>query len=56
MTSKEHLLTNSEIIARVIPTQVDAAEHDDENEEDDVHREMSPPRRDQVLQAIKILQ
>ena len=56
VTSKAHLLTDSEIIARVTQTQLDAAEHDDENEEDDVDREMSPPRRDQVRQAIEILQ
>ena len=36
--------------------QLDAAEHDDENEEDYVDREMPPPRRDQVRQAIGILQ
>ena len=56
VTSKAHLLTDSEIIARVTQTQLDAAEHDGENEEDDVDREMSPPRRDQVRQAIEILQ
>ena len=55
VTSEAHLLTDSEIIARVTPTQLDAAEHDDENDEDDVDREMSPPRRDQVRQAIEIL-
>ena len=51
-----HLLTDSEIIARVTQTQLVAAEHDDENEEDDVDREMSPRRMDQVRQAIEILQ
>ena len=56
VTSEKHLLTDSEIIARVTQTQLDAAEHDDENEEDDVDREMSPPRKDQVRQAIEILQ
>ena len=50
------LLTDSEIITRVTQTQLDAAEKDDENEEDDVDREVSPPRRDQVCQAIEILQ
>ena len=48
VTSEAHLPTDSEIIARVTQTQLDAAEHDDENEEDDVDREMSPSRRDQV--------
>ena len=56
VTSEAHLLTDSEIIARVTQTQLDAAKHDDENEEDDVDREMPPPRRDQVCQAIEILQ
>ena len=56
VTSEAHLLTDSEIIARVPQTQLDAAEHDDENEEDDVDREMSRPGRDQVRQAIEILQ
>ena len=56
VTSEAHLLTESEIIARVTQTQLDAAEHDDENEEDNVDREMLPPRRDQVRQAIEILQ
>ena len=54
--AEAHLLTESEIIARVTQTQFDAAEHDDENEEDNVDREMLPPRRDQVRQAIEILQ
>ena len=56
VTSEAHLLTESEIIARVTQTQLDAAEHDDKNEEDNVDREMLPPRRDQVRQAIEILQ
>ena len=56
VTSEAHLLTDSEIIARVTQTQLDAAGHDDENEEDDVDREMLTPRRDQVRQAIEILQ
>ena len=56
VTSEAHLLADSEIIARVPQTQLDAAEHDDENEEDDVDREMSRPGRDQVRQAIEILQ
>ena len=56
VTSEAHLLTDSEIIARVTQTQLDRAEHDDENEEDDVDREMLPPKRDQVRQAIEILQ
>ena len=55
-TSEGHLLTDSEIIAPVTQTQLDVVEHDDENEEDDVEWEMSPPRRDQVRQAIEILQ
>ena len=37
-------------------THLDATEHDDENEEDDVDREMSSSRRDQVRQAIEIIQ
>ena len=36
VTSEAHLLTESEIIERVTQTQLDAAEHDDENEEDNV--------------------
>ena len=44
VTSEAHLLTESEIIARVTQTQLDAAEHDDENEVDNVDREMLPPR------------
>ena len=56
VTSEAHLLTESEIIARVTQTQLDAAEHDDKNEEDNVDWEMLPPRRDQVRQAIEILQ
>ena len=56
VTSEAHLLTESQIIARVTQTQLDAAEHDDENEEDNVDREMLTPRRDQVRQAIEILQ
>ena len=56
VTSEAHLLTDSEIIARVTQAQLDATEHDDENEEDDVDREMSPPRRDQVRQVIEIFQ
>ena len=56
VTSEAHILTESEIIARVTQSQLDAAEHDDENEEDNVDREMLPPRRDQVRQAIAILQ
>ena len=47
--------TDAEIIARVTQTQLDVAEHDDENEEGDVDWEMLPPRRDQVRQAIEIL-
>ena len=56
VTSETHLLSNSEIIARGTQTQLDAAEHHDENEEDDVDQEMTPPRRDQVRQAIELLQ
>ena len=56
VTSEAHLLIDSEIIARVTQTQLDAAEHDDENEEYDLDWEMSPPRRDQVHQPIEILQ
>ena len=55
VTSEAHLLTDSEIIAQVTQTQLDAAEHDDKNEEDDVDWEMSPPRRDQVQKAIEFL-
>ena len=47
VTSEAHFLKDSEIIARVTQTQLDA-EHDVKNEEDDVDREMSPPRKDQV--------
>ena len=36
--------------------QLDAAEHHDENEDDDVDQEMTPPRRDQVRQAIELFQ
>ena len=56
LTSEGHPLADSEIIARVTQTQLDVLEHDDENEEDDADRKMSPPRTDQVRQAIKILQ
>ena len=56
VTSEAHLLTDSEIITRVTQTQLHEAEHNDENEEDDVDSEMSPPRRGQVRQAIEILQ
>ena len=35
ITSETHLLTDSEIIARVTQTQLHAAEHNDENDEDD---------------------
>ena len=55
ITSEAHLLTESEIIARVTQTQLDAAEHDDENKEDNIDLEMLPPRRDQIHQAIEIL-
>ena len=55
VTSEAHLLKNSEIIARVTQTQLDTAEHDDENEKDNVDREMSRPRRDHVRQATEIL-
>ena len=55
VTSEAHFLTDSEIIARVTQMQLDAAEHDDENEGDDVDWERTPPRRDQVHQAIEIL-
>ena len=54
VTSETHLLSNSEIIARGTQTQLDAAEHHDENEDDDVDQEMTPPRRDQVRQAIEL--
>ena len=47
VTSEAHFLKDSEIIVRVTQTQLDA-EHDVKNEEDDVDREMSPPRKDQV--------
>ena len=47
-------MTDSEIIARVTQTQLDAAEYNDGNEEDDVDWEMSPPKRDQVRQATEI--
>ena len=50
VTSETHLPTDSEIIARVTQAQPDAVEHDDENEEDGVDWEMSPPRRDQERQ------
>ena len=56
VTSEAHLLIDSEIIAQVTQTHLDAAEHDDENEENDVDWEISPPRRDQVHRAIEILQ
>ena len=56
VTSEVHLLKDSEIIVRVTQMQLDAAEHDDENEEDVVDREMSPPSKDQDRQAIEILQ
>ena len=56
VSSEAHLLTDSEITARVTRTHLDATEHDDENEEDDVDREMSSSRRDQVRQAIEIIQ
>ena len=52
VSSEAHLLTDSEIIARVSKTQPYAAENDDENEEDGVDREMSPPKRDQVRQPL----
>ena len=55
VNSEAHLLTYSKIITRVTQTQFDAAENDDENEEDDVDQEMSPPKRDHVCQAIEIL-
>ena len=55
VTSEAHFLTDSEIIARVTQMQLDAAEHDDENEGDDVDWERTPPRRDQVHQAIETL-
>ena len=54
-TSEAHLLKDSEIIIRVNQTQLDPAKHDDENEKDDVDREVSPPRMDQVRQAIETL-
>ena len=56
VTSEAHLLTDSEILARVTQTQLDVVEHDDQNEEDDVDWEMSPPSRDKIRQAIEILQ
>ena len=56
VTSEGHPQADSEIIARVTQTQLDVLEHDDENEEDDADRKMSPPRTDQVRQAVKILQ
>ena len=56
VTSEARLLTDSEIIARVTQMQLDVAEDDDENEEDDADWEISPPRRDQVRQAIDIPQ
>ena len=56
VTSEGHPQADSEIIARVTQTQLDVLEHDDENEEDDADRKMSPPRPDQVRQAVKILQ
>ena len=56
VTSETHLPTESDIIARVTQTQPDTVEHDDENEEDDVDWEMSPPRRDQVRQPNETLQ
>ena len=55
VTSEAHLLKDSEIIIRVNQTQLDPAKHDDENEKDDVDRPPSPPRMDQVRQAIEIL-
>ena len=54
VTSETHLLSDSEIIARGTQTQLAAAEHHDENEDDDVDQEMTPPRRDQVRQAIEL--
>ena len=56
VTSETHLPTDSEIIARVTQTQPDAVEHDEENEEDGVDWEISPPRRDQVRQPNETLQ
>ena len=53
LTTEAHFLTDSQIIAQL---HLDAAEHDDKNEEDDVDWEMSLPRKDQICQAIEILQ
>ena len=55
-TSEAHLLIDSGIIDRVTQTQHDAGEHDEDNTKDDVDWEMSPPRRDQVRQTVKIVQ
>ena len=53
---KVHLLTDYEIIALVAKTPLDVAEHKDKNEENDTDLKMSPPKRDQVHQAIEVLQ
>ena len=53
---QKHIYWQIEIIDWVTQTQLDAAEHDDGNEEDDVDWDMSPPRKDQVRQATEILQ
>ena len=50
-TSEVHFLPDSEIIARVTQPQLGAAEDDDENE--DAVRDIPPPRRDQVHEALK---
>lgn len=43
LLQKQHFLTYYDIIARVTQTQLDDAEENNENVEDDVEREMSPP-------------
>lgn len=55
VTSEVHLLTDYKIIGQFTQTELDAAEDDNENDEDDVDREISQPWRDQIRQTLEIL-
>ena len=54
--SEVHLLTDSEIIARVTQTQLDAAEHDYENERNVTTKEGSSCQTIKILQSFCLYQ
>ena len=58
LTSETHVMTDAEIISRVTQSQYDTSditEDDSGDEEEDMDWEISPPRKDEICRAFKVL-